>query len=101
MRHDLNDRLKERCLAELIRVPTVTLSPKNIGTQKDYSNIYREFLDRIELSGDYVYGLLDSKYARHFYSPEERARFRAKWLKARTAETTAPGPAVSLARSTN
>ena len=101
MRHDLSDRLKEKCLAELLRVPAVTLTPKNIGMQKDYSDVYHEFLNRIELSEDYVYGLLDSKYARHFYSPEELARFRAKWLKGRIDETAATGPSVSLARSMN
>jgi Putative capsular polysaccharide synthesis protein len=101
MRHDLNDRLKEKCLAELIGVPAVTLTPKNVGTQKSYANIYREFLNRIELPEDYVYGLLDSKYARHFYSPEERARFRSKWLKGTAPETTAPRASVSLAVSTS
>jgi hypothetical protein len=101
MRHDLSDRLKEKCLAELIHVPAVTLTPKNIGTQKAYSYIYREFLKRIELPENYVYGLLDSKYARHFFSPDERARFRSKWLKGTAAETMAPQPSISLARSTS
>ena len=100
MRHDLNDRLKEQCLAELIGVSSVTLAPKNVGSQKPYSSVYREFLNRIELPENYVYGLLDSKYARHFYSPEERERFSSKWLKRAADETAASAPSVSLARNT-
>jgi hypothetical protein len=101
MRHDLNDRVKEKCLAELVGVPTVTLAPRNVGAQKPYAAIYREFLNRIELPEDYVYGLLDSKYARHFYSPEERARFRTKWLRRTAAQTAVTRPSISVARSTS
>jgi hypothetical protein len=101
MRHDLDDRVKERCLADLVGVSSVSLTPKNVGAQKPYADVYREFLRRVELPEDYVNRLLESKYARHFYSPEEIARFRAKWLKSGAAETPAPGPSVSLARSTS
>jgi hypothetical protein len=88
MRHDLDDRLKEKCLAELIGVPAVSLTPKNVGTQKVYSSTYTEFLKRIRLSEDYVDRMLGSKYARHFYSAEELARLRAKWLgNGRTADS--------------
>ncbi len=81
MRHDLDDRLKEKCLADLIRVPKVTLTPRNVGAEKPYSEAYGEFLRRVVLSEDYVDRLLGSKYARHFFSPEELVRVRAKWLR--------------------
>jgi hypothetical protein len=100
MRHDLDDRLKEKCLAELVGVGAVSLTPKNVSAQKPYADVYREFLRRVELPEDYVNRLLDSKYARHFYGPEELARFREKWLKGRRAETPAAAPPVSLVHST-
>jgi hypothetical protein len=101
MRHDLDDRVKEKCLADLVGVRSVSLSPKNVSAQKPYADVYREFLRRVELPEDYVNRLLDSKYARHFYSPEELARFRAKWLTGRAVgAAAAPAPPVSLARST-
>lgn len=81
MRHDLDDRLKEKCLADLIRVPKVTLTPRNVGAEKSYSEVYGEFLRRVVLPEDYVERMLGSKYARHFYGPEELARFRARWLR--------------------
>ncbi len=49
MRHDLDDRLKEKCLAELVGAACVSLTPKNVGAEKVYSEAYREFLRRIEL----------------------------------------------------
>jgi hypothetical protein len=99
MRHDLDDRLKEKCLAELVGLDAVTVTPKNVGARKPYADVYREFLRRVELPEDYVDRLLGSKYARHFYGPEELARLRAKWLKGRGAETAA-APPVSLVGST-
>lgn len=81
MRHDLDDRLKEKCLAELIGVPRVTLAPSNVGAEKPYAAAYGEFLRRVVLPEDYVDRLLGSKYARHFFDPEELARVRAKWLR--------------------
>jgi hypothetical protein len=80
MRHDLDDRLKEKCLAGLIGVPGVTLTPRNVGAEKPYSEAYAEFLRRVVLPEGYVERLLGSKYARHFFGPEELARLRAKWL---------------------
>jgi hypothetical protein len=100
MRHDLDDRLKERCLAELVGVRSVSLAPKNVSAQKPYADVYREFLRRVELPEGYVDRLLGSRYARHFYAPEELARFRAKWLKGRAAGRPARVPSVSLAGST-
>lgn len=88
MRHDLDDRLKERLLAELFDVPRVSISPRNVGAEKAYGEVYGEFLRRLTFSEDYVDRMLDSKYARHFYSPEELSRIRAKWLHKEAAQTT-------------
>lgn len=85
MRHDLDDRLKEKLLAELFDVPRVSLSPRNVGAEKAYGKVYSEFLRRLTFSEDYADQMLDSKYARHFYGAEELARLRAKWLNERAA----------------
>ena len=101
MRHDLDDRVKEKCLAELVGLDTVSLTPKNVSAQKPYADVYREFLRRVELPEDYVDRLLGSKYARHFYAPEELARFRARWVKGSAAGRPAHVLSVSPARSTS
>lgn len=101
MRHDLDDRVKEKRLAELVGVRTVTLTPKNVSALKPYADVYREFLRRVELPEGYVDRLLGSKYARHFYSPDELARLRAKWLKGSAAGRSGHSPSVSLAHGTS
>lgn len=101
MRHDLDDRVKEKCLAELIGVGPVSLRPANVGAEKPYADVYREFLRRVELPEGYVNRMLESKYARHFYGPEELARFRTRWLKGKSAEGASRGPSVSLACGAN
>src|SRR2546423_1733081 len=92
MRHDLDDRLKEKLLADLVGVRAVSLAPKNVGARKAYSDTYREFLSRVRLSEDYVDRMLGSKYARHFFEADELARLRAKWLGGGRREASPPPP---------
>ncbi|HEX8687059.1 MAG TPA: putative capsular polysaccharide synthesis family protein, partial [Pyrinomonadaceae bacterium] len=80
MRHDLDDRRKEEILADFAGVPRVSLAPRNVGAEKPYAAVYREFLRRVRLPEAYVDRMLGSRYARHFYTPEELARVREKWL---------------------
>ena len=80
MHHDLNDRVKEKCMAELVGVPSIAISPRNQSIQKQYGETYRQFIERLRFPASYVDRMLDSKYARHFYSSEELARLRNKWL---------------------
>jgi Putative capsular polysaccharide synthesis protein len=81
MRADLDDSAKVKCMEEFLGVEGLSLAPKNVGSQKPYAAVYRKFLDALELPEAYVDEMLDSKYARHFFSPEEIARLRAKWLR--------------------
>lgn len=80
MRHDLDDRLKEKSLAEFVDSASVSIVPKNVGSQKPYARVYRDFLQRLELPEKYVDHQLGSKYACHFFGADELASLRAKWL---------------------
>ncbi|MEE8574907.1 MAG: putative capsular polysaccharide synthesis family protein, partial [Thermodesulfobacteriota bacterium] len=57
------------------------LKKKNIGEEKEYSSLYKEFIDSIVLPESYLEKMYSSKYARHFYSDEELAGFRKRWKK--------------------
>ena len=81
MRSDLDDASKKRCVEEFLGIEGLTLSPKNVGSQKPYAAAYREFLDALELPEAYVNEMLDSKYTRHFFSPDEITTLRARWLR--------------------
>lgn len=80
MRVDLDDRSKERHLSEFLGVEGIELRPANVGAQKPYAAAYREFLRALRLSEEYVDRMLGSRYARHFFTAEERRALRSKWL---------------------
>ncbi|HEX8284967.1 MAG TPA: putative capsular polysaccharide synthesis family protein [Pyrinomonadaceae bacterium] len=81
LRSDLDDAAKAKCLAEFLGVEGVTLVRENASGQKPYADAHREFLRELRLPEEYVSHMLDSKYARHFFSPEERDALRSKWLR--------------------
>jgi len=80
MRVDLDDASKEKHLSEFLGVEGLRLLPANVGSKKPYADTYREFLRALRLPEAYVDRMLDSQYARHFFSPEERRALRSKWL---------------------
>jgi hypothetical protein len=80
MRTDLDDESKKKCVEEFLGIEGLSLAPKNVGSQKPYAATYRKFLDALELPESYVNDMLDSKYTRHFFGPDEIASLRAKWL---------------------
>lgn len=80
LRSDLDDSLKKSCIEEFLGIEGLSLAPKNVGADKPYAAVYRKFLDALELPESYVNEMLDSKYTRHFFSPDEIAALRAKWL---------------------
>jgi len=85
IRTDLDDSLKKKCVEEFLGVEGLSLAPRNVGSQKPYAAAYREFLDALELPESYVDEMLDSKYTRHFFSADEIASLRAKWLRIKPA----------------
>ena len=80
MRVDLDDVSKEKHLSEFLGVEGLKLLPANVASQKPYAATYREFLGALRLSETYVDRMLDSRYARHFFTDEERRALRSKWL---------------------
>ncbi len=97
MRHDLDDRQKERCIQELLGVQDVAIRPVNTAAEKPYAEVYRHFVENVRLPESYISEMLDSKYTRHFYTSEEIERVRAKWLRIEN-QMTSPQP-VSLKKS--
>jgi len=79
IRHDLDDRLKQKLIGEFLGVDTFNLATKNEASKKQYADTYRDFLDSIKLPPEYVEQLLSSKYAQHFYSREEINTLVKKW----------------------
>jgi hypothetical protein len=81
MRHDLDDRIKEKCIVDFLNLESFQLSRSNESASKKYSDTYANFLNSVKIPQEYAQRMLDSKYARHFYTPEERVAIFKKWTK--------------------
>lgn len=74
-------------IGEFVGKPDLELRNSNVGEGKHYNYIYKELKEKIRVSAS----LVDSQYKDnwrldHFYSEEEKKRFREKWSKYIEAE---------------
>ncbi|HLR38619.1 MAG TPA: putative capsular polysaccharide synthesis family protein [Chitinophagaceae bacterium] len=75
---DLN-RCFSEASAQLLGKEQKIIKSKNTAGKKNYSSIYAAFKNRLELPEWYLDKMYESKYAKHFYTPNERLGFREKW----------------------
>jgi hypothetical protein len=67
-------------LAELLGVDHPVPVPKvNVGADKDYGELYAAFLGSLRPTRAQLDDAYSSRLVRHFYSPTEIDRFRARW----------------------
>jgi hypothetical protein len=73
-----------RCITDAMReflgIPNFQLKNENVGEQKKYADLYREFLNALRLSPERLALWHDGKYATHFYTPEELADSVKRWV---------------------
>ena len=70
----------EQAIEEFLGIPDIKLKRSNVGADKWYKDIYREFLSKITLSDEYIDQIYNSKFVQHFYSHDEINAFRARWI---------------------
>lgn len=75
---DLNECARD-AFGEFLGITDFALINTNVGSDKEYASLYKRFRDSIVLPQAYVDRMYTSKYARHFYSEQEIATFRARW----------------------
>lgn len=78
-------RCGSRALSSFLDLPTVTLLSENVASEKRYSSAYRLFRQRVALPDSYLDRMYDSRYATHFYRPEELSAFRQTWSRTEQA----------------
>jgi hypothetical protein len=66
-------------LAAFLNAPITALSSTNVSGDKDYAEAYRRFRSEVALPSTVLDEMYESRFARHFYTDAERARFRAEW----------------------
>lgn len=81
MRCDLEDNKKEKNVESFLDLKSGSfkISARNVGSDKDYSKIYRKFKNEVRFSNDYLEKMTNSKYFNHFYSSQEIQSFINHW----------------------
>lgn len=64
----------------LLGVQLPPLGRSNSSSTKQYGDAHRSLVDSLTLPDAYLDMMYESKYAKHFYSDEERAKFRERWI---------------------
>ncbi|NER78885.1 MAG: sulfotransferase family 2 domain-containing protein [Leptolyngbya sp. SIO1D8] len=60
-------------------IENLSLSKANVGSEKSYATLYKQFKATLRLPHDFVEAVYSSPHMAHFYSPEEISRFRHRW----------------------
>jgi hypothetical protein len=90
MKCELDDAAKSRAIAQFLGLDDFKMVRSNVSSQRSHARQYEEFRRRIRVPDWLLEEMYESKYARFFYSDEERARFRARW--SHTSERQAEDP---------
>lgn len=80
-RIEADDEVKAQALADFLGLDRLDMLSANVGSEKSYAELYRAFRQQVTLPADYVEEMLESKYARHFYTEAERDAVREQWLR--------------------
>ncbi|MBN2521819.1 MAG: hypothetical protein JXB24_01030 [Bacteroidales bacterium] len=68
-------------LSDFLGIPDFVVSETNTGSRKWYSEVYREFKDKIQFNEEYIDGLYKSRFMEYFYSEKEILNFKKHYLK--------------------
>jgi len=79
IRHDLNDSQKIQQVEKFLGVCSIVMTSTNIGKDKPYRYSYDRFIREVKFDRSFLDQMLNSKYARHFYSSEELRALNERW----------------------
>ena len=80
---DLN-RSVTQAMHEFLGFQGFSLTNANVGDQKAYADVYHAFKASIVFPESFLDRMYDSRFARHFYTQDERQALRAQWVADRT-----------------
>jgi hypothetical protein len=66
-------------IAQFLERPVGELRSVNRAEDKSYAQAYQQFLEQLELPAEFLERMYTSRFATHFYSPQENGAFRQRW----------------------
>lgn len=79
LRCELEDAAKARAIAAFLGLDDLALVRSNVTSEKPRGRQYAEFKRRLRVPDPLLEEMYGSRYARHFYSEDERERMRQRW----------------------
>lgn len=79
MRCEMDDALKISAIKEFLGLSDFELCNQNVGSQKEYAELYKRFKAEVRLPAWYVTMMCESRYFKHFYSSALIESVRQKW----------------------
>lgn len=79
MRYDLDDVFKGNMIRDFLGLESFEIHNANVASSKKYADKYSGVLTSIKVPADYAVQMLSSRYAKHFFSNDERVKLFSKW----------------------
>jgi len=79
MKWERFNELANNVIAKFINRPEFRLKSRNVGLEKDYGNLYRDFRSSIVLPKEFLELQYSSKYSKFFYTEQELDQFKQRW----------------------
>jgi hypothetical protein len=79
MKAEISNDLKASLVKKFLDCNDFVLFEHNTGEGKEYATAYKKFKTEVKLPKEYLDQMLNSRYARHFYSAKEIESSRKKW----------------------
>ncbi|HLV36301.1 MAG TPA: putative capsular polysaccharide synthesis family protein [Spirillospora sp.] len=79
LKTELADELKSQVIAEFLKLDTFCVTRRNVGETKSYGDIYKAFKQQLVVPETHLETIYSSRYAQHFYTPEEIDAMMRRW----------------------
>jgi hypothetical protein len=81
LRTELDDEVKASAVAKFLGLGRLSVTATNETTGKRKGDVYRQFRATLRLDPNYVDRMLDARYTSHFYTDDQRAALRRKYVR--------------------
>ncbi|MEQ9287541.1 MAG: putative capsular polysaccharide synthesis family protein [Cyclobacteriaceae bacterium] len=79
LRSDLEDKYKEEHIGNFLDLSNFKIERFNIGRNKSYGEVYREFVEKVKLPEWYLEMMKESIFFNHFFSKTEIEEICSHW----------------------
>ncbi len=76
-----SDQVKNQALQQFLEIEHFEVKRLHVSEKKEYGAVYKKFLSEVKIPEWYIDKMFNSRFARHFFSEEERQKRMEYWRK--------------------